>query len=140
MSHCPRFIQLLGFSNKIIKMTTTFKIKRQRLPATYLDVASGVRSRNARAEGGRIDDVEWLAMAHPQSGGRIVSALRVGILPAAVGVALAEVHPLLTVKNYSKSSHFMDVASTEVHKVEKQHYGAKPGKCASWLPLAMQVS
>ena len=66
----------------------------------YLNVASGIRSRYARSEG-RVVDVERLAGTLSQRGGRVISAFRVGILPAAVGVILAEVHPLLlTVENY----------------------------------------
>ena len=58
----------------------------------YLDVAASVGPGNAGANGGTASPhVERLAGAPPRSLHGVVPALRVGVLPAAVGVALAQV-------------------------------------------------
>ena len=58
----------------------------------YLDVAASVRPGNAGAEGGAASPhVERLAGAPSRPLYGVVPALRVGVLPAAVGVALAQV-------------------------------------------------
>ena len=66
--------------------------------SVYLDVAAGVGPGDTGTEGGASPPhVERLAGAPPRSGGGgVAHALRVGIPPGAVGVALAQVPALFT--------------------------------------------